>query len=93
MKASLLMRTRIIYQKNAFAEVVLWDVPVPVSGSRHSFKYRLAFVLDGDCVLRYDNESGKGDHRHLFGVESPYEFHSPERLIADFQTDIAKVLP
>jgi Family of unknown function (DUF6516) len=92
MKASLLMRTRIVYQENAFAELVLWDVPVPVPGSKHSFKYRLAFVVDGDCVLRYDNESGKGDHRHLWGFESPYEFQSPERLIADFQADIAKVL-
>lgn len=41
---------------------------------------------------RYDNETGKGDHRHLFGAETSYQFHSPDQLIADFQADIAKVL-
>ena len=92
MKASLLMRTRIIYSEVAFAELVLWKVPSPVPSSAHSFKYRLALVVDGECILRYDNEAGKGDHRHLLGDETSYEFIPPDQLIADFQADIAKVL-
>jgi hypothetical protein len=56
----------------------------------HQFKYRLAYVVDGMCVLRYDNETGKGDHRHCNGEESVYAFTTPEKLIADFQADIAR---
>ena len=89
-KAVQLVRTRIAYSSGAFAELVLWQVPKPVLGSPHTFKYRLAYVVDEICVLRYDNESGKGDHRHYAEVESVYKFTTPEQLIADFQTDIAR---
>jgi len=31
----------------------------------HGLKYRLYYGLaDGTCQVRYDNERGKGDHRH-----------------------------
>jgi hypothetical protein len=90
MKATLLARTRIIYSSRAFAETVLWRVPGAVRGSYHGFKYRLAYVVDEVCVVRYDNEVGKGDHRHIDGTESAYRFSTPERLIADFQADIAR---
>jgi Family of unknown function (DUF6516) len=74
----------------AFAEMVLWQVPRPVAGSSHAFKYRLAYVVDSDCVIRYDNEAGKGDHRHFGNIENVYEFTTPDQLIADFQRDIAR---
>ena len=90
MKATLLVRTRIIYAETAFAELVLWRVPQPVAGSAHPFKYRLAYLVRGECVLRYDNEAGKGDHRHAEGEESAYHFTTPEQLIADFQRDIVR---
>jgi hypothetical protein len=45
-------------------------------------------VVDGECVVRYDNERGKGDHRHLGAREEPYAFTTPQQLIADFMTDI-----
>ena len=90
MKAIELARARIVYSPTAFAELVLWRVPMPVAGSTHEFKYRLAYVVDGVCVLRYDNEVGKGDHRHFGGRESSYAFKSPDELIADFQRDIAR---
>jgi hypothetical protein len=90
MKAVELIRTRISYSEFAFAELVLWRLPKPVDGSLHSFKYRLAYVVRGKCVLRFDNEVGKGDHRHSGGMESAYAFTTPEQLIADFQKDIAR---
>lgn len=40
--------------------------------------------------LRYDNETGKGDHRHFAGKERAYVFKTPDKLIADFQRDIAR---
>lgn len=90
MKAVQLARNRIVYSETAFAELVLWQIPQPVSGSAHAFKCRLAYAVRGECVLRYDNEAGKGDHRHVDGKESRYAFTSPDQLIADFQRDIAR---
>lgn len=90
MKATELLRTRIVYSEIAFAELVLWQLRSAVPGSAHSFKYRLAYVVRGICVLRYDNEAGKGDHRHYGEVESAYEFEGPDALIAAFQADIQR---
>lgn len=90
MKATELFRRRIVYAETAFAELVLWKVPSPLKGSTHSYKYRLAYVVDGVCVLRYDNEAGKGDHRHFGKTEENYNFNGPEALISDFQQDIAR---
>jgi len=89
MKAVQLINSRIIYFESAFAELVLWRLPKPMDGSLHNFKYRLAYVVRGECVLRY-NETGKGDHRHFCGKESAYMFTTPEQLIADFQKDIER---
>jgi hypothetical protein len=91
-KATLLTRSRIAYGDMAFSEVVVWAVPKPLFGSNHSYKYRLALVVGGACVLRYDNESGKGDHRHFKRKESPYSFSSLDKLFADFQRDLRRVL-
>ena len=90
MKAVELLRTRIAFSETAFADLVLWRVPEPVPGSAHEFKYRLAYVVDGACVVRYDNEAGKGDHRHFGEKESNYTFQTPEKLIASFERDIAR---
>ena len=90
MKATLIAQTRVVYSVRSFAELVLWRVPGAVRGSEHDFKYRLAYVVDGVCVVRYDTEVGKGDHRHVGGGESAYRFSTPARLLADFQADIAR---
>ena len=57
-------------------------------GLIHRFKYRLALVADSVCVLRYDNEAGKGDHRHIGRAENSYQFADPETLLADFWNDV-----
>ena len=90
MNAVELLRTRVTFSETAFAELVLWRVPTPAAGSGHQFKYRLAYVVGGVCVVRYDNEVGKGDHRHFGGKERAYTFKTPDKLIADFQRDIAR---
>ncbi len=90
MKATLIARMRIVYSTRSFAELVLWRVPTPVPGSAHEFKYRLAYVVDSVCVVRYDNEVGKGNHRHFGAIEQSYKFSTPEWLMVDFQKDIAR---
>ncbi|HEY0412156.1 MAG TPA: DUF6516 family protein [Allosphingosinicella sp.] len=88
MKAALLLRSRYALDETAFAEVVIWRVPAPVRGSPHEYKYSLALVVDGVCQVRYDNESGKGAHRHVGGTETSCRFTTPARLLADFRRDI-----
>jgi hypothetical protein len=90
MRAVLLLWRRIAFSETAFAELVLWHLPNPMAGATHQFKYRLAYVVDGVRVLRYDNEVGKGDHRHVGEKESAYPFETPDKLIADFQRDIVR---
>lgn len=90
MKAKLLVKHRVEVHVRAFAELVIWQLPTPSTGSSHAFKYRLAYVVNGVCVIRYDNEAGKGDHRHQDGTEGIYEFSSPRQLMADFFDDIRR---
>jgi Family of unknown function (DUF6516) len=78
MRAKLIQRTRRKIDESAFFEVVVWELPRPVPGSSHPFKYRLALVVNGECVMRCDNERGKGDHRHIGDREEPIEFTTPE---------------
>jgi hypothetical protein len=91
MKATLLLRDRqVLPSEDAVIEIVIWQLPRMLPGSRHRFKYRLALVVSGECVLRYDNEAGKGDHKHLGGREVPYGFADLDRLLQDFRADVAE---
>jgi hypothetical protein len=90
MKAELILRRRRALDDRSFEEAVIWRVPTPVVGSAHSFKYRLAFVVGGVCVLRYDNEAGKGDHRNIGNREEAYASSTLRTLIVDFRRDIAQ---
>jgi hypothetical protein len=90
MKTVELLRNRIVLAENRFTDLVIWRLSRPLPGSRHSYKYRLAYIVNEICVLRYDNESGKGDHRHRDERESEYAFVSPDKLLADFQADIER---
>ena len=92
MQAEPLLDERHVVSESAFVEVVVWRVPVPVRGSQHKFRYRLALVVDGECVLRYDNEAGKGDHRHVRDKEHEYRFKDAEQLLADFWSDVEEML-
>ena len=88
MTAILVLKERHVVYEYSFAELVVWRLPFPVTGSRHSFKYRLSFVVNGHCVLRYDNEQAKGDHKHVGEKEIPYIFTGPQALLDDFWNDV-----
>jgi Family of unknown function (DUF6516) len=88
MKAEPLINERHVLGERAFVEIVIWRVPASLPGSVHEFKYRLAFVVDEVCVLRYDNEAGKSDHRHVGEKEEPYAFTTYDALLADFWEDV-----
>lgn len=84
-KAVLLLRERVVLDDTVFAERVVWRVPLPLRGSAHDLTYRLALVADRVCVLRDDDEAGKGDPRHtVVGAQEPYRFENAQALVAEF---------
>lgn len=91
MKAERAFYDRGEYPDGAIVEMTIWRVPQPVAGSTHNFKYSLFYGYPGRRIVGYDNERGKGDHRHLEGREEPYSFSSVEVLVADFLSDVRRV--
>ncbi len=55
-----------------FIEGVVWELPEPVPPSEHRIKYRLVYIVAGQRLVGYDNERGKGDHKHIGNDEFPY---------------------
>ncbi|MEY6432600.1 DUF6516 family protein [Thioalkalicoccus limnaeus] len=90
MRPILIQKRRYDLADDRFVSVSVFELPAPLPGSTHRFKYRLALVVAGVCVLRYDNESGKGDHKHLGSREVPYSFVSLDRLLEDFWADVSR---
>ena len=88
MAAELLIDERHVLAEDAFVEIVVWRLSKPLRGSTHKFKYRLALIENGVCVLRYDNEAGKGDHRHVADKEYTYRFTDAETLLAAFWSEV-----
>jgi hypothetical protein len=88
MDAELIAEGREYLDDFSFTEMLIWRVPAPVRGSDHDFKYSLAYVEHNVCVLRFDNEAGKGDHRHQGDDDRPYTFTTLETLIADFDAAV-----
>ena len=87
MASELVFRSR-QQHKAGLIELVVWTVSKLVPPSEHGFKYRLVYVVAGQRVVGYDNERGKGDHKHLRGVEVPYRFVDVQTLVADFMADV-----
>ncbi len=68
--------------------MVVWALPEADEERPHGIKYRLYYGRDGKRLVGYDNERGKGDHKHVGDKEMPYQFGSIEQLISDFWNDI-----
>jgi hypothetical protein len=89
MPAQLIYREKHILSDGSLVEMVIWRLPRKTAERPHEIKYRLFYGLpNGQCVVRYDNESGKGDHRHFKSRETPYRFIDAETLIRDFLADV-----
>ncbi|MBU1723879.1 MAG: hypothetical protein KJ892_08525 [Gammaproteobacteria bacterium] len=86
-KAKLLHKFRQAYG-DGIIEGVVWEVPTPVPPSEHPYKYRLVYIVEGKRVIGYDNERGKGDHKHMGVLEVVYVFKDVPTLLADFKRDL-----
>jgi hypothetical protein len=90
MKAALLAHSKEVRDDSSIVEIVIWQLPEPMPPSEHNYKYRLFYGWPGREMVRYDNERGKGDHRHVDGEEQSYVFVSVEQLLDDFELDMRK---
>ena len=88
MKAVLIYRKTEIRPDGIKLEMVIWQLPAPTPDRPHGLKYRLWAGRDGKTLVRYDNESGKGDHKHLGRIEKPYIWHGMSVLVEDFLNDV-----
>ena len=91
MKARLLFEDETVFEDGLLYQVVSWSVPQSVPPSEHAYKYRLFYGRPGQRLVGYDNERGKGDYKHVAGIESAYVFVSLARLLNDFRADIEAV--
>ena len=87
-KATLLYAERRELTDGAIMQARIWGVAEPVPPSQHRLKYSLVYIVGGQRIVGYDNERGKGDHRHYGDREESYEFVSPEQLVMDFLSDV-----
>ena len=90
MKARLAFHDKAVYPDGDVIEMTIWEVPSPVLGSKHFLKYSLFYGVGNQRIVGYDNERGKGDHKHIADREEQYQFTSVEQLMADFLSDVAK---
>lgn len=87
MKAALLKHDKFTDEYGNLVEMKIWKTPA----NEHTpcgVKYSLVYVVDGQRDVGYDNERGKGDHRHLGADESPYRFIDIDLLVEDFLRDV-----
>ncbi len=91
MAARPLFREKHVLPNGSIIEMVIWQLPKKTPDRPHGIKYRLYYgTADGRCLVRYDNESGKSDHRHDEERESPYTFVDVETLVSDFLADVTR---
>jgi hypothetical protein len=94
MKATEYANQKIKLPDGSLVSVVIWLLPEPSDERPHGFKYRLNYcTAGGETLVRYDNEKGKGDHKHFAnGTEAPYKFQDVDKLLDDFWHDVDEIL-
>jgi len=90
MKAKQIFYDKVVLPDNSIVEMIIWQLPKPSPERPHGLKYSLFYGYDGLRIVGYDNERGKGDHKHFGEVESQYRFVSVEKLVADFLIDVER---
>ncbi len=92
MDAVLVLRFKEFVDDIHVSETVIWRVPFPVEGSTHGYKYRLYFGRPGQRIIGFDNERGKGDHKHVDDRQTPYRFVDVPSLLRDFDQEVRQWL-
>ena len=89
-RARLLIHRKEVDDYGNIVELKIWRVE-PTEDKPFGLKYSLAYIVQGERVVGYDNAERKGDHRHIKGKEQSYQFLSVEQLVRDFFEDVEKI--
>jgi hypothetical protein len=89
-EASLIENRKSVLESGAIIQIRIWRLPGPTYERPHGLKYSLFYGRPGERIIGYDNEAGKGDHRHYRDHEEDYTFVSLAKLIADFEADVRR---
>ena len=92
MPATRIIDSKQVWPDGTIVQMIVWQLPQPAPDRPHGFKYRLYCGRGGRCLVRYDNETGKGDHKHIGDREMSYRFRSLTGLIDDFRADIRRLV-
>lgn len=89
-RATLVIDRKLTLEDGTILQAVVWVLPIPLKGSLYRYKYRLYCGRNGQCLVRFDNEQGKGDHKHVMGKERPYAFRDIPTLLSDFGEEVER---
>ncbi|MGN6551840.1 MAG: toxin-antitoxin system TumE family protein [Pararhizobium sp.] len=78
------VRWRKRFDGGAIVEIRIWRLPHSTQERPHGLNYSLFYGRAGPRIVGYDNELGKGDHRHYREREEAYTFVSFRQLVLDF---------
>lgn len=92
MKAKQIFYDKAVLPDGSIVEMTIWQLPKASSERTHGLKYSLFYGRNGLRIVGYDNERGKGDHRHVGEVETRYKFASVDELVADFLADVERAM-
>ena len=73
-------------------EIRIWKLPYPTEERPQGRKYSLFFGRPNKRLVGYDNERGKGDHRHILDREETFVFVSIVQLLRDFYADAFRII-
>jgi Family of unknown function (DUF6516) len=89
-KATIEYHDKVLLPDGGIVKMTIWRLPAASAERPHGLKYSLYYGKGGQRIEGYNNEAGKGDHRHLGLREEQYTFTTVEALIADFLADVER---
>ena len=91
-KAELIVDRKLVLADGAIIQLKVWRLPEATAERPHRLKYSLFYGANGRRIVGYDNERGKGDHKHIDDRELRYGFVSMSRLFEDFEADVREAM-
>jgi hypothetical protein len=87
MPGRLIIHEKWVTNEGDLVEIKVWAVERSESFAE-GVKYSMVLIHNGQRVLGYDNERGKGHHEHWFGKETLFEFKDLGHLLRKFERSV-----
>jgi len=91
MKAIRIFYDKTVLPDGAIVQMTIWQLPHSTQERPHGLKYSLFYGGQDGRIVGYDNEGGKGDHKHIRTSQTRYKFIDVETMVADFLADVERI--